>query len=129
MIDSQISEKKSNHAVFSVYIEYLFYSLPLQPLLSSVQSFIEVTREITFRNATLISKEDFLKRLKSYVKSMLIGWKDGMYLQMSGIRIGSCVAPIFSVIFLSQADRAIQVFLHLLPVQKVFGYLDFFDCV
>lgn len=29
---------------------------------------------------------------------------------MCGICIGSCVAPIFRVIFLSQADRAIQVY-------------------
>lgn len=122
-------EKYGHHEIFSVDVQDLFYSIPHPPLLAAVQSCIESNGELAFRNATGISIEDFLELLIYYLKSTYIGWKDDLYLQKSGVCIGSCVAPVLSDIFLSGVDRSIHDSFNTLPVRNVFRYVDDFFIV
>ncbi|KAG0420501.1 hypothetical protein HPB47_003460 [Ixodes persulcatus] len=95
-------EKYGHHEIFSGDVQDLFYSIPHLPLLAAVQSCIGSNGELAFRNATGISIEDLLELLIYNLKSTYIGWKDDLYLQKSGVCIGSCVTPVLSDIFLSR---------------------------
>lgn len=76
-----------------------------------------------FRNDSGISDENFLDILSVYLKSTFIRWECAMYVQNSGVCIGSKVAPI-SNIFLAKVDRKIHNGLLGTIVKKVFQFLD-----
>lgn len=67
--------------------------------------------------------EGFLELLAFYLKSSIIGWEKGVYVQKSGVCIGSKVAPVLSNIFLAKVDRAIEANMNGL-VRKVYRYVD-----
>lgn len=114
-----------NWSAFSVDID-MFYSLPHNQLLTSVRACIEANGELGFRNASGLSVESFLELLLLYLNSMVVGWRDGFYLQKTGVCIGSCVAPILSDIFLGEVDSAVAGALEATSVRKVLCYVDDF---
>ncbi|KAM7283947.1 uncharacterized protein ISCGN_001052, partial [Ixodes scapularis] len=119
---------KSNEigTAFSIDVENLFYSLPHAQLLESVKTCIEANGELSFRGSCGISTESFLELLYFYLTSMIVGWRDGCYVQKSGVCIGSCVAPVLSDIYLGAVDCAIERELGSRGVNKVARYVDDF---
>ncbi|CAN7943727.1 unnamed protein product [Ixodes hexagonus] len=95
-------------SAFSVDVEDLFYSLPHDQFLASVRYCIETNGELGFRNSSGVALEDFLEMLQFYLNSMVVGWNNSLFLQKQGVRIGSCVAPILSDIYLSGVDREVK---------------------
>ncbi|KAM7297296.1 uncharacterized protein ISCGN_022449 [Ixodes scapularis] len=110
--------------VFSVDVEDLFYSIPQKELLVAVNDCIEATAEVKFRNSCGVTVEGFLELLSFYLKSMLVQWEKGVFVQRNGICIGSCVAPVLSDIFLGQLDVSLEGALGVEGVIKMFRYVD-----
>lgn len=110
--------------VFSVDGEDLFYSIPQKELLVAVNDCIEATGEVGFRNSSGVTEEGFLDLLSFYLKSMLVQWENGIFVQRNGICIGSCVAPVLSNIFLWKPDVSLEGTLGSEGVKKVFRYVD-----
>lgn len=70
-----------------------------------------------------ISVESFLELLRFYLESTIVGWCNHVYVQRSGICIGSKVAPLVSDIFLAHVDRVLERDLEGLAI-KIFMYVD-----
>ncbi|XP_040079191.1 uncharacterized protein LOC115318693, partial [Ixodes scapularis] len=111
---------------FSIDVENLFYSLPHDQLLTSVKDCIEANGELAFRSSSGVPIESFMELLQFYLNSMIVGWRDGCYLQKSGVCIGSCVAPVLSDIYLGAVDCVIESALEGKNVNKVARYVDDF---
>lgn len=91
---------------FSVDVQDLYYNIPHGPLLTVVRKCItDDNDEIEFVNKCGISVGAFLELLSFYLRSTFIKWHDELYLQRSGICIGSKVAPILSNIFLGYVNK------------------------
>lgn len=113
----------SGVTAFSLDVVDLYYSLPHDQLLNSVeQCIVEDNDEISFRNSTGISTQSFLEILTFYLKSTFVVWLGNLYMQKSGVCIGSSVAPVLSQIFLGKVDAALSTKLQ--PGTKVFRYVD-----
>lgn len=69
-----------------------------------------------------VSVETFLELLALYLESTAVGIGDELFVQKTGVCIGSSVAPVLSDIFLSGVDRAIQDCLS--DSVKIFRYVD-----
>ncbi|XP_042144713.1 uncharacterized protein LOC121834877, partial [Ixodes scapularis] len=111
-------------SAFSIDVEELYYSMPHDDLMVSVKECItEHNDESAFRTRCGITIEDFLGLLSVYLKSTLIGWQDKVYIQKSGVCIGSRVAPVLSNIFLGKIDRDLEPCLEK-NTKKVFRYVD-----
>lgn len=109
---------------FSVDVEDLFYSLPHDHLMRCVKETItEDNDEVSFRNNAGISIDSFLELLLFYLGSTVVSFENGLYVQKSGVCIGSRVAPILSSIFLGKVDRALQHDLDGIA-RHVFRYVD-----
>lgn len=57
---------------------------------------------------------------------MIVGWRDGCFLQKSGVCNGSCEAPVLSDIYLGVVDCAIESTLESTRVNKAAHYVDDF---
>ncbi|XP_042150264.1 uncharacterized protein LOC120836611, partial [Ixodes scapularis] len=111
-------------SAFSIDVEELYYSMPHHELMKSVKGCIfELNDETRFRTKSGVSVEGFLELLSMYLKSTFIDWQDNVYVQKSGVCIGSRVAPMLSSIFLGKVDRALE---HRLAnnTKKVVRYVD-----
>lgn len=118
------NEHLANIGAFSIDVEDMYYSLPQNPLLVAVEECIKVDNdELAFRNCSGISVESFLELLSFYLNSTFVGFNDGIFLQKSGVCIGSKVAPLLSDIFLCKVDRALERELSGM-VKKVYRYVD-----
>lgn len=117
-------ENPGGCGAFSIDVQDLYYSIPHAELMKSVKMCIcDDNDEVKFRNHSGTSVENFLEILSLYLKSTFIGWEGAMYVQNSGVCIGSKVAPILSDIFLARVDRNIHSGL-LGMVKKVFRFVD-----
>lgn len=77
---------------------------------------------MVFRNRSGISVESFLEPLSISLNSTYVGFKDDVFLQNSGVCIGSKVAPLLCYICLCKVDRALKESLSQ-RVKKVFRYV------
>lgn len=94
---------------FSVDVQDLFYSIPHTELLKNVKLCIcEDNDEVKFRNDCGVPVESFMEVLFFYLSSTFVGWNEAIYVQKSGICIGSKVAPLLSDIFLARVDQSIH---------------------
>lgn len=99
-------EKKS---AFSVDVQDLFYSLPHNFLLLCVKETItELNEETRFVDKCGISVQSFLELLRFYLDSTFVSWQGDLFVQASGVCIGSRVAPVLSDILLSRIDRDLE---------------------
>lgn len=71
-----------------------------------------------------MSVQGFLELLSRYLSSTYCAWNEHIYLQKSGIPIGSCLAPILSDIFLASTDRTLASILPSSSVIRTFRYVD-----
>ncbi|XP_065288624.1 uncharacterized protein [Dermacentor albipictus] len=111
---------------FSVDVQDLFYSVPQDQLLLAVRECVEANGEVSFRNSTGLSVDNFISLLQFYLKSTFIVYDNLPFLQRNGICIGSCVAPILCDIFLAKVDRFLDRSFLGGFVLKVFRYVDDF---
>ncbi|XP_065304288.1 uncharacterized protein [Dermacentor albipictus] len=111
---------------FSVDIKDLFYSLPHEGLLRSVEAAIDEHGTVLFSNACGVSVARFLELLSFYLRSTFVQFDNNIYLQKQGVCIGSCIAPILSDLFLARCDKAFAARVGDLGVLKVFRYVDDF---
>lgn len=113
-----------NVKAFSVGVEYLYYRMPQDDLRRCVKECIcEDNNGRAFIDRCGISVEGFLELLGCYLKPTLISWDGKMYIQKSGVCIGSIVAPVLRTIFLDRMDREIDSALKG-TMRKVFRYMD-----
>ncbi|CAN7937557.1 unnamed protein product [Ixodes hexagonus] len=111
-------------SAFSIDVEDLYYSMPHDELMMSVKECIfERNDEMRFRTKSGTSAEGFLELLSFYLKSTFVGWQDNVYVQKSGVCIGSRVAPMLSSIFLGKVDRALERRLAE-NTEQIFRYVD-----
>lgn len=111
-------------SAMSIDVEDLYYSLPQDRLLRCVQDCITVDNdEQDFIDACGVSVASFMELLSFYLNSTFVCWQDSMYVQRSGVCIGSQVAPLLSDIFLSKVDTALQPGLEAIGV-VAFRYVD-----
>lgn len=109
---------------FSIDIEDLYYSVPHDELMLSVKGCIMgLSDEIVFRSQCEISVEGFLEVLSFDLRSTFIGWHEKVFVQKSGVCIGSRVAPVLSDIFLAKVDRSLESLVKA-PAKKLFRYVD-----
>lgn len=110
---------------FSMDVVDLFYSIPHAQLLTCVKACItEQNDECAFINSCGISTDSFLELLTFYLSSTVVGWNDQVYVQRSGICIGSRVAPVLCDIFFSCiGDNVLANDLDGMVV-KIFRYVD-----
>lgn len=83
----------------SVDIKDLYYSLPHDTLLDSVEQRNMKHGRVAFPNACGKSVPGFLDLLAVYPTSTFVNCKENTYIQKLGIRIGSSIAPVLSDIF------------------------------
>ncbi|XP_042143584.1 uncharacterized protein LOC121833932, partial [Ixodes scapularis] len=88
-------------------IKDLYYSLPHDRLLTSVEHCIDRFGTVAFQNQIGMREESFIEMLSFYLKSTFVEWNDGVYIQKQGVCIGSCLAPILSNIFLAHQDKVL----------------------
>ncbi|XP_049524969.1 uncharacterized protein LOC119456673, partial [Dermacentor silvarum] len=93
---------------FSVDIKDLYYSLPHEGLLSSVEAAIDEHGAVPFSNTCGVSVARFLELLSFYLRSTFVEFDNNIYLQKQGVCIGSCIAPVLSDLFLARCDKAIS---------------------
>ncbi|KAM7304805.1 hypothetical protein ISCGN_014705 [Ixodes scapularis] len=105
-----LTTKHADHDLnlFSLDIEDMYYNLDLKILLNSVSEAIEMHGVTSFQNASGIPTGGFLDLLRLYLRSSLVEYEGEIFIQRSGVCIGSCLAPILSEIFLFFVDRAVQ---------------------
>ncbi|XP_040069744.3 uncharacterized protein LOC120842657 [Ixodes scapularis] len=109
---------------FSIDVEDLYYSMPHDDLMRCVKECItDLNDEVAFRSQCGIPVEGFLEVLSFCLRATFIGWHDKVYVQKSGVCIGSRVAPVLSNIFLAKVDRALDGLLKA-PAKKIFRYVD-----
>lgn len=101
-------QTKAELEAFSVDLKDLYYSMPKAELLQCVQEGIDSFGSLAFQNETGIPEDKFLAMLEHYLASTYIEWDSRLYLQKSGVCIGSCLAPILSDLFLARAGRTIS---------------------
>ena len=83
--------------------------MPHEDLLNCVSECInEQGHETVSTDKCGVSTGAFLEILSTYLKSTLVGWKEGVYVQKSGICIGSKVAPVLSDLYLSKTDKLLE---------------------
>lgn len=110
--------------MFSIDVQDLFYSLPHDRLLQCVKKcIVEDNDEEAFISKCGVSVGSFLELVSFYLKSTFVDWEGRLYVQKTGVCIGSKVAPVLSNIFLSYADRSIKVNLDN-RVKQIFRYVD-----
>ncbi|KAM7300889.1 uncharacterized protein ISCGN_016468 [Ixodes scapularis] len=86
----------------------MYYNLDLKILLNSVSEAIQMHGVTRFQNASGIPTGGFLDLLRLYLRSSLVEYEGEIFIQRSGVCIGSCLAPILSEIFLFFVDRAVR---------------------
>ena len=111
---------------FSIDVKDLFYSIPHEDLLRSVEKVIDEYGVIRFQNEVGLSCGHFLELLTCYLKSTFILWEDCAQLQKRGICIGSCLAPRLSDLFLAQLCVKLSERLKGTKVVRTFRYVDDF---
>lgn len=115
-----------NVSGISVDVEDLFYSLPHDVMMRRTRDCITNDNdELAFVNRSGIPVEAFLELLSFYLQSTVVGFEDKVYVQKSGVCIGSKVAPVLSNIFLGKVDCDLQLALQGVAT-KVFRYVDDF---
>ncbi|CAN7985307.1 unnamed protein product, partial [Ixodes pacificus] len=107
----------------SLDVEDMFYSIPHGELMKAVEECIQSSGSVAFMNSTGLAVESFLELLTFYLSSTYITFEGEIFLQKSGICIGSSVAPILSDLYLARCDRAIAESLDC-RVLRVFRYVD-----
>ncbi|KAM7297286.1 uncharacterized protein ISCGN_022439 [Ixodes scapularis] len=105
-----LTTKHADHDLnlFSLDIKDMYYNLDLKIILISVSEAIEMHGVTRFQNASGIPTGGFLDLLRLYLISSLVEYEGEIFIQRSGVCIGSCLAPILSEIFLFFVDRAVQ---------------------
>lgn len=66
----------------------------------------------------------FLELLALYLISRFTTWEEGIFIQKTGVCIGSCVAPVLSDIFLAALDRNLASKLETLRVVNLFRFVE-----
>lgn len=107
----------------SLDVEDMFYSIPHGELMKAVEECIQSSGSVAFMNSTGLAVESFLELLTFYLSSTYITFEGEIFLQKSGICIGSSVAPILSDLYLARCDRALAELLDC-RVLRVFRYVD-----
>ncbi|XP_072143741.1 uncharacterized protein [Dermacentor andersoni] len=106
-------------SAISVDVKDLFYSLPQSELLRCVKEALTLNNdEFRFTQDCGMPVESFLELLLFYLGNTVVKWGSSMYVQKSGVCIGSKVAPVLSDIYLSRINRKLQNNLEDLAVAK-----------
>lgn len=111
---------------FSIDLKDLYYSMPKNALLQCVQDSIDQYGPLSFQNDAGIPEGKFMALLELYLRSTYVEWDGSLYLQKSGVCIGSCLAPFLSDLFLARAGRTISSLLEGSGVIRVFRFVDDF---
>ncbi|XP_077492444.1 uncharacterized protein LOC144103656 [Amblyomma americanum] len=110
----------------SIDVEDSYYALPHDKLMVAVKECItQQNDEVQFIGGSGIAVESFLELLSSYLNTTFMGWRDKIFLQKQGVRIGSRVAPVLSNIFLRKVYEAISRSLKGLTL-RICRYVDDF---
>ncbi|XP_040074891.1 uncharacterized protein LOC115330014, partial [Ixodes scapularis] len=111
--------------VFSLDVVDLYYSLNVKTLLGFVSEAVHLRGVIDFQNSCGISLSAFLELIRLYLQSTLVEHEGKVFLQKSGVCIGSCLAPILSEIFMFHVDTKVQSILEQeFPEALVYRYVD-----
>ncbi|XP_075539153.1 uncharacterized protein LOC142573775 [Dermacentor variabilis] len=111
-------------SAISVDVKDLFYSLPQSELMCSVKEALTLNNdEFRFTQDCGMPVESFLELLLFYIGNTVVKWGSSMFVQKSGVCIGSKVAPVLSDIYLSRVNRKLQNNLKELAVHT-FRYVD-----
>lgn len=103
---------------------HLYHSLSHKGLLKCVKDCInEQVQETVLTDKCGVPAGAFLGTPSMYLKSTLVGWKEGAYEQKSGIRTRSFVTPIRSDLHLSKIVKHLEDSLGNCII-KVFRYMD-----
>ncbi|XP_049276158.1 uncharacterized protein LOC125760315 [Rhipicephalus sanguineus] len=92
----------------SVDVKDLYYSIPQDALLRCIEASIDRYGAIGFQNRVGIPVASFLELVTFYLCSTYVRWEGSVYLQRSGICIGSSLAPVLSELFLGQIDERLN---------------------
>ncbi|XP_042150172.1 uncharacterized protein LOC121838157 [Ixodes scapularis] len=112
-------------SVFSYDIEDMYYSLDIPFLIKCVDEAINEFGLCRFQNASGIPLSGFIQLLQLYLRSTMIEQNGEVFIQKSGVCIGSCLAPVLSEIYLSFVDRTIDEELRsIVPGCQVVRYVD-----
>ncbi|XP_040074886.2 uncharacterized protein LOC115330777 [Ixodes scapularis] len=110
---------------FSLDITDMYYSLDFNILLDAVEKAITTQGIVKFQNSSGIPLSAFLQLIRVYLRSTMVEHDGKIYLQKSGVCIGSCLAPSLSEVYLSFVDQAVKEQLDsVAPGTQVFRYVD-----
>ncbi|KAM7287717.1 uncharacterized protein ISCGN_031408 [Ixodes scapularis] len=110
---------------FSLDISDMYYSLDFNILLDAVEKAITTQGIVEFQNSSGIPLSAFLQLIRVYLRSTMVEHDGKIYLQKSGVCIGSCLAPSLSEVYLSFVDQAVKEQLDsVAPGTQVFRYMD-----
>ncbi|KAH9382673.1 hypothetical protein HPB48_023227 [Haemaphysalis longicornis] len=103
-LEAQPSEYLS---AFSVDIKDLYYSMRHDLLLDAVTDAIDNFGNVNFQTECGISVDKYLDTLVFYFDSTFVDYNDQLYLQNTGVCIGSSLVPVLSDLLLTAFDRTL----------------------
>lgn len=110
----------------SVDVIDLFYNIPHQAALKAVELSIDFFGPVKFQNQCGVSCSNLLELLRIYLESLYMAYEDGVFVQKTGISIGSCVAPVLSDLCLGQGNRKLEEELADVGVVQCFQFVGNF---
>ncbi|KAH7967081.1 hypothetical protein HPB49_022286 [Dermacentor silvarum] len=111
-------------SAFTIDVMGLYYSLSHPLLLEVVNEGIEAYGDMWYQNECKTSVDRFLDLSVLHLCSIVVQFSGKSFLQIEGMCIGSCLAPVLSDLLLARYDRDIERNLPTAHAKKVFRYID-----